>query len=674
MDLPEPDDRLNSWKEIAAFLGRTVRTVQRWEKTEGLPLRRGGPGRRGAVVASKREISDWWEGRRRALQPSDVDRESLDTTPSSDPPRPASGRRRLWHEVLPGLIVVLAILTAVVLPMLRRVDTTAASPPRMGRLLAAATTEGGAAWQVALSSPPSGLALSPSGDLAYVALSEEHAIVVVNLGTRTIVDRLAVVERPTKLTVSSDGTRLVINGSSEVGVVDLQQRRLSRFHTGDGTIQDAYLSPDDRFLWLTLAQAGLKILDLDTGHQETIPTVGCPMRMTTAPRSHRVFVSHQCTGPGARWGHDAIEVFDEISRKPIVARSGPPMVGSQLAVSPDEQHLWVDASDACDNPQQYDGEGCPSGSGPVLHALRADTLDRLLTVRVPAETFNTLPIFFPDGTRLVLAGPHLAVIERARGTTYESIDTAAGGWAAFTPDAGSFVVLESRQRRLLKFDLSPPQDTWVLRDAATYWTADGTANDVVGGTHAAATNEVRFAPGRFGRAFSFDTDSGGIDFGWRLDADIVQNDRVTYAAWIKPRPTGVPVHIASRTSLAGWRWSITKEMRLAFCFTDAFPELSCERGELIGRTPLHSDQWVHVAVVRRGGTLTLFVNGHADGVGTFVNGERRPAPGAEPLLRLAAGPDQSAPFRGLIDEVLLFGRALSGDDLAHVMRASSLAR
>jgi hypothetical protein len=27
-----PDDRLDSWKEVAAFLGRGVRTVQRWER------------------------------------------------------------------------------------------------------------------------------------------------------------------------------------------------------------------------------------------------------------------------------------------------------------------------------------------------------------------------------------------------------------------------------------------------------------------------------------------------------------------------------------------------------------------------------------------------------------------------------------------------------------------
>ena len=33
-------DRLDSWKEIAAYLGRGVRTVQRWEREEGLPVHR----------------------------------------------------------------------------------------------------------------------------------------------------------------------------------------------------------------------------------------------------------------------------------------------------------------------------------------------------------------------------------------------------------------------------------------------------------------------------------------------------------------------------------------------------------------------------------------------------------------------------------------------------------
>jgi hypothetical protein len=34
------DDQLESWKEVAAHLRRSVRTVKRWEKVEGLPVHR----------------------------------------------------------------------------------------------------------------------------------------------------------------------------------------------------------------------------------------------------------------------------------------------------------------------------------------------------------------------------------------------------------------------------------------------------------------------------------------------------------------------------------------------------------------------------------------------------------------------------------------------------------
>ena len=49
---------LNSWKEIAAYLGRGVRTVQRWEKI-GLPVCRVGVGTRSPVLAYTQEIDFW---------------------------------------------------------------------------------------------------------------------------------------------------------------------------------------------------------------------------------------------------------------------------------------------------------------------------------------------------------------------------------------------------------------------------------------------------------------------------------------------------------------------------------------------------------------------------------------------------------------------------------------
>lgn len=50
---------LNSWKEIAAYMGRGVRTVQRWEQELGLPVRRPRGKERSAVIALKMDLDKW---------------------------------------------------------------------------------------------------------------------------------------------------------------------------------------------------------------------------------------------------------------------------------------------------------------------------------------------------------------------------------------------------------------------------------------------------------------------------------------------------------------------------------------------------------------------------------------------------------------------------------------
>ncbi len=56
-------DRLDSWKEIAAYLGRDVTTVQRWEKREGMPVHRHVHEKVGSVYASRSELDTWTRSR-----------------------------------------------------------------------------------------------------------------------------------------------------------------------------------------------------------------------------------------------------------------------------------------------------------------------------------------------------------------------------------------------------------------------------------------------------------------------------------------------------------------------------------------------------------------------------------------------------------------------------------
>src|SRR6186713_2750741 len=91
-------DRLDSWKEIAAHLNRSVRTVTRWEREEGLPVHRHLHSKSGSVYAFKAELDAWWANRG-----PHIDRQPLETESA----RTLRGRRP-WL-VVAALVAVLGL-------------------------------------------------------------------------------------------------------------------------------------------------------------------------------------------------------------------------------------------------------------------------------------------------------------------------------------------------------------------------------------------------------------------------------------------------------------------------------------------------------------------------------------------------------------------------------------
>ncbi len=82
------EDRLDSWKEIAAYLNRDVTTVQRWEKREGMPVHRHLHDRLGSVYASRAELDEWT--RSRNLRTGQENGSDVLVTDSSAAPSPAT--------------------------------------------------------------------------------------------------------------------------------------------------------------------------------------------------------------------------------------------------------------------------------------------------------------------------------------------------------------------------------------------------------------------------------------------------------------------------------------------------------------------------------------------------------------------------------------------------------
>ena len=113
MEMPTPEQaserRLDSWKEIAAYLNRDVTTVQRWERKEGMPVHRHLHDKRGSVYAVAAELDAWRESRKR-------EGSEAGETPRGEVPSPnpvvnigKPWRTRFWIGVVALFLVGLAL-------------------------------------------------------------------------------------------------------------------------------------------------------------------------------------------------------------------------------------------------------------------------------------------------------------------------------------------------------------------------------------------------------------------------------------------------------------------------------------------------------------------------------------------------------------------------------------
>jgi len=138
--------RLDGWKEIAAYIGRAVRTAQRWERDLGLPVRRLGTGGAEVVYAFKQDLDAWLakhsrlgltereqiaseaasngngngdageagaDGPDRAIGPRTVTASATGTSrPDLQPAVPPPGRRRraVWLVAAAGMLAALGAL------------------------------------------------------------------------------------------------------------------------------------------------------------------------------------------------------------------------------------------------------------------------------------------------------------------------------------------------------------------------------------------------------------------------------------------------------------------------------------------------------------------------------------------------------------------------------------
>lgn len=525
------EDRLDSWKEIAAYLKRDVRTVQRWEASESLPVHRHRHKKRGSVFALRHELDAWRESRRAEFFTPEIEAAAMHAVPAAGVERqpaepPAAAVRPVW-----ALAALAAVLAALTIGVTRNTSGRVAAVADAPRLFGEALREGGRVDRIAVDGVAGALVLSPDQRTLFVALCGPAAsdLQAINLADRTVKWTVHDLRACTRPAASPDGARLFLADGSHVTVVEAKTGSVRRIQTPASSLRGVALMPDGRTIYAAAGFTGLLKVDAGTGDVTSVSRLPCPVHVLLSPGSDRLYVSYQCSGPGGTAGHDAVDVIDTRTDRSVGVIRGLPLVGGELAATNDGSQIWMDGLDACHSPH-YDQAGCPAGAGAIVNVVRAADHLLIRSLRIGKDgEFGTSFSMTPDGSRVVLSGSHANVLSTATLRVVESSPMRLMGNVVFTRDEQTVYAVLGEARSIAVLPATPapaPPPGLTAR-----WTMDGHAYDGVGENDFEAAGHSEFEPGRIGLARRVrEPQALRIDSPTNLD---IQRSMMTAMAWIR---------------------------------------------------------------------------------------------------------------------------------------------
>ncbi len=296
----------------------------------------------------------------------------------------------------------------------------------------------------------------------------------------------------------------------------------------------------------------------------------------------------------------------------------------------------------------------------------SDTETRRLDPRTVDLTFETQPggLQLSVGgeqqtatfTRTVIQGSTVSLIappsQPAGGKTYEFSSWSDGGAAAHTVTAGTTpATYRANYAEAACTTGANLVGAWGFDEAS-----GGSVGDASGrGNTGTISGATRSTAGKFGSALTFDGLNDLVTVADSASLDLT--NRATLEAWVNPTALG-----------ADWRTVLMKEQPGQLVYSlYGHNDAGRPSGHLYtsgdlqlnGSSPLPANTWSHLAMTWDGSTQRLFVNGTQ--VGTrAVTGNLVNSAGA---LRFGGNNVWAEWFAGRIDEVRIYGRALSPTEL-----------
>ena len=212
----------------------------------------------------------------------------------------------------------------------------------------------------------------------------------------------------------------------------------------------------------------------------------------------------------------------------------------------------------------------------------------------------------------------------------------------------------------------------VLRAAAkpidglvALWSAEGNADDSVGNRHGQLQNQAGYAPGKIGQAFAFHS-VGDQMTAPATDLPAGTSDR-TINCWVyidsfNNDEEEFIVSYGTRDRGQIFALCVANGRRLAFT----------QWGDALWGPVLEANRWYNIAVTSAGSSVKLYVNGVSVATGAY--NFNTPANGQIVIGKKNQSPYPPEQFFGLIDEVAVYNRALSDDEIRSIAEDAAPAK
>ena len=235
--------------------------------------------------------------------------------------------------------------------------------------------------------------------------------------------------------------------------------------------------------------------------------------------------------------------------------------------------------------------------------------------------------------------------------------------------------------KLTAFAITPIGCAQRPDDLIAWWTGDDTAIDKTGlNLDARLLYGASYGSGIVGRAFQFDGGESYASFG---DLSLLQNtDGLTISVWVNKMDNNNP-YAGILGKWTGNSTDTTLDFLLyngednrnagAFAIRTGESQISI----LNGATPITPGRWTHILALwrRSDGLMQLYKNGRLDGEAYAPPGQPLHfSPGLNATLGQWAeigGYDWRYRFKGMVDEVMIFRRALLSQEVMEIYRAGT---